>query len=237
MSKLHLEPKLFKHITDCAKYNWTNEFDATDATINYGINVMNPGITAELVAHKNGYFKYHVTGTYKNEGQYHETWTISFYNSQYNQYDMKTSIKITNNAECTLSMNYPNGSYFKTKDGDYSHCTGFDFRYNTKYQIPDGTYLGQTNFAINGTEGQTIDSYVEIEICKGYKSLITTNLNITNNSDTYIDYYSREQLVELLNDLQVLEGTSLTLIMGSKLLAKLTDEDKAIATNKGWTLA
>ena len=239
MSRLHLEPKLFKHITDCANYNWSNEFDLTDSTLNYGISVLNPGMTSKLVEHKNGYFKYHVTGSFKKGGEYPTTWIIFFYNSNFNQYDMKVSIKITNNAECLLSMNYPNGSYFKSKDGGYSYCWGFDFRYNTKYQIPNNTYLGQTNFLIKGTEGQIIDTYVEIEVCKGYKSLITTNLNITNANDIYVDYYTREQLLELLKDLQDLKGknTSLTLTMGSKLLALLTDEDKKIATDKGWTLA
>ena len=46
-----------------------------------------------------------------------------------------------------------------------------------------------------------------------------------------------DSLVSVLNALQQLdEGTSYTCTIGSTNLAKLTDEQKAIATNKGWTL-
>ena len=47
--------------------------------------------------------------------------------------------------------------------------------------------------------------------------------------------FTREALVEILNNLgTVTRSRSLTL--GSENLAKLTEEDKAIATNKGWRL-
>lgn len=48
--------------------------------------------------------------------------------------------------------------------------------------------------------------------------------------------FTREALVEILNNLATITSTQ-TLTMGATNLAKLTDEDKAIATNKGWTLA
>lgn len=48
--------------------------------------------------------------------------------------------------------------------------------------------------------------------------------------------FTREALVEILNNLATVTA-SRTLTMGSTNLAKLTDEDKAIATAKGWTLA
>ena len=49
---------------------------------------------------------------------------------------------------------------------------------------------------------------------------------------------TREAIVEVLNNLKDLTGLiSKTLTLGSTLLGKLTDEDKAIATNKNWTLA
>ena len=48
--------------------------------------------------------------------------------------------------------------------------------------------------------------------------------------------FTREALVEILNNLGTITSTE-TLTMGATNLAKLTDEDKAIATNKGWTLA
>ena len=57
------------------------------------------------------------------------------------------------------------------------------------------------------------------------------NFNISSST-----LFTREALVEILNNLATVTST-ITLTMGSTNLAKLTDEDKAIATNKGWTLA
>lgn len=48
--------------------------------------------------------------------------------------------------------------------------------------------------------------------------------------------FTREALLEILNNLATVTSTQ-TLTMGATNLAKLTDEDKQIATNKGWTLA
>ena len=48
--------------------------------------------------------------------------------------------------------------------------------------------------------------------------------------------FTREALVEILNNLATITSSK-TLTMGSTNLAKLTDDDKLIATNKGWTLA
>ena len=53
---------------------------------------------------------------------------------------------------------------------------------------------------------------------------------------SYSTIFTREALVEILNNLATVTKTQ-TLKMGTTNLAKLTDEDKAIATNKGWTLA
>ena len=49
---------------------------------------------------------------------------------------------------------------------------------------------------------------------------------------------SESELVKILNNLSDLtNSSSQTLTLGTTLLAKLTDEEKAIATNKNWTLA
>lgn len=58
-------------------------------------------------------------------------------------------------------------------------------------------------------------------------------VNFSINNSTLLD---REALLVILNNLSTVTSTR-TLTMGSTLLAKLTDEDKTIATNKGWTLA
>ena len=48
--------------------------------------------------------------------------------------------------------------------------------------------------------------------------------------------FTREALLEIIGNLKTVTTTK-RLTMGSTNLAKLTEEDKAIATNKGWTLA
>ena len=58
---------------------------------------------------------------------------------------------------------------------------------------------------------------------------------ITTAPESITDY-DRNQLVGLLCKLPKIDYT-FTLSLGSTLLAKLTDEDKKIATDKGWTLA
>ena len=67
-----------------------------------------------------------------------------------------------------------------------------------------------------------------------------TELSWTNNrlstDISNLKSLPREQLIGLMNGLLKVTSTQ-TLTLGSTLLAKLTDEDKKIATNKGWTLA
>ena len=64
-------------------------------------------------------------------------------------------------------------------------------------------------------------------------------LNIgANLSISFCTKMEREALLEVLGNLKDLTGqASKRLTLGSTLLNKLTDEDKAIATNKNWTLA
>jgi hypothetical protein len=63
------------------------------------------------------------------------------------------------------------------------------------------------------------------------------NFNITTNL-SYCINLKRECIIDLLNKLKDLNGdTAKTLTLGATNLAKLTDEEKAIATNKNWNLA
>ena len=62
-------------------------------------------------------------------------------------------------------------------------------------------------------------------------------LNIGADLDiSYSTNFTREALLEIIGNLKTVTTTK-TLTMGSINLAKLKNEDKAIATNKGWTLA
>ena len=64
--------------------------------------------------------------------------------------------------------------------------------------------------------------------------MININANLIISDSTK---FTREALLEIIGNLKAQTSGSKKLTMGSTNLAKLTDEDKAIATNKGWTLA
>lgn len=63
--------------------------------------------------------------------------------------------------------------------------------------------------------------------------MINIGVNLDISSSTK---FTREALLEIIGNLKTVTSTK-TLKMGTTNLAKLTEEDKAIATNKGWTLA
>ena len=73
--------------------------------------------------------------------------------------------------------------------------------------------------------------------CKNIEEIHMININ-TNLSISSCTKMTREALLEVIGNLKDLIGsTSKKLTLGSTNLAKLTDEDKAIATNKNRTLA
>lgn len=71
--------------------------------------------------------------------------------------------------------------------------------------------------------------------CRSLKSILMTNIGVSLNISAST-LFEREDLVLILNNLKTVTTTK-TLTMGATNLGKLTDEDKLIATNKGWTLA
>lgn len=71
--------------------------------------------------------------------------------------------------------------------------------------------------------------------CTNLKSILMTNIGLSLDIH-YSTKFERTDLVTILNNLKTVTSTQ-TLTMGATNLAKLTDEDKAIAINKGWTLA
>ena len=74
------------------------------------------------------------------------------------------------------------------------------------------------------------------DYCSNLKAIHMININ-ANLDIHYSTNFTREALLEIIGNLKAQTSGSKKLTMGSTNLAKLTDEDKAIATNKGWTLA
>ena len=71
--------------------------------------------------------------------------------------------------------------------------------------------------------------------CSNLKSILMTNIGADLDISASTRF-ERSDLLVILNNLKTVAPNK-TLTMGADNLAKLTDEDKAIATNKGWTLA
>lgn len=71
--------------------------------------------------------------------------------------------------------------------------------------------------------------------CSSLKSILMTGMKVKFDISASTQF-EESDLVTILNNLATVTTTQ-TLTMGATNLAKLTDEDKAIATNKGWTLA
>lgn len=71
--------------------------------------------------------------------------------------------------------------------------------------------------------------------CSNLKSILMTGMKVDFDISASTKF-ERTDLVIILNNLATVTTTQ-TLTMGATNLAKLTDEDKKIATDKGWTLA
>lgn len=71
--------------------------------------------------------------------------------------------------------------------------------------------------------------------CSNLEEIHMTGMKV-NFSISASTKFTESALVEILNNLATVSSTQ-TLTMGATNLAKLTEQEKAIATNKGWTLA
>ena len=75
--------------------------------------------------------------------------------------------------------------------------------------------------------------------CQSLKNVtLGDNFNCSNLNLSFSSQYARETILQWLNALADRTGqTAYILIIGAKNLAKLTEQDILIATNKNWTLA
>ena len=81
------------------------------------------------------------------------------------------------------------------------------------------------------------DMYNMFSYCSNLETIHMINMKVSFDISSSTKF-TRESLVEIINncyDVTTLNKTA-KLTMGSTNLAKLTEEDKAIATAKGWTL-
>ena len=99
------------------------------------------------------------------------------------------------------------------------------------FSIPNATTVDLSNLDLShpaidtGKAFNNLPNVVDFKLGSGWR------YSTSFSNDTKL---SRESLLSILNSLEVVSGETLTL--GSVNLAKLTDDDIAIATNKGWSV-
>lgn len=97
---------------------------------------------------------------------------------------------------------------------------------STNYK-PAHTILVPSLTSISNSNAFNLEGLINLEVGEGFNS--TINLNKTN--------LSKISILNLFNNLAEVDANSgLTITLGTTLLSFLTEEEKAIATNKGWVL-
>lgn len=108
-----------------------------------------------------------------------------------------------------------------------NQCVSEWFRYGTIV-----TYRG----VLNGTK--VIANNNAFASCQQFRMTnITRSLDIRNSINNSYNLYTRDELLWIFNNGLTTVTTPQTLTVGAAALALLSDTDKAIATDKGWTLA
>ena len=138
----------------------------------------------------------------------------------------------------SISLNTTTGVPMKVKSMSeaFNYC-------NQLKTLPLMDLTQCTRFSIIGCNGlESIPAYdlsniTSINLSSLYKlkEFHATGMKVSFDI-SFSTNFTKEALVEILNNLATVTTTQ-TLTMGATNLAKLTDEDKLIATNKGWTLA
>ena len=124
----------------------------------------------------------------------------------------------------------------------YSTATSFDgfWKYEDTSNVTDMDHMFSNCYKLTtvpqlDTSNVTSMSYM-FDYCSSLKTIHMININ-ANLDISYSTKFTREALLEILGNLKAQTSGTKTIKMGYTNLAKLTEEDKAIATNKGWTLA
>ena len=132
------------------------------------------------------------------------------------------------------NFNMTNATSIKSMFGEQSGCRMLDFR---KWELPNVTSV--SNFMGFGSgHSNKLESIIGYETIDSVLANNTTALKGLKVGIALRDYSNldRASLRAVINGLAEVE-TAQNLYIGSTLMAKLTEEDIAIATNKNWTLS
>ena len=180
-------------------------------------------------------------------------------------YDESASIVVPKTLVVDM-MSVTNIQYFFTKNSSLTSLVlpeGFGLNAKNISGILDGctsitSVVFPVGFGRNAERGHSLfygcKSLVSVHLPDGFGEKITISLanafyncpnleNITGNPNFKISFdlspcqkLIHDSLMVVINGLQTVTTTK-TLTLGSTNLAKLTDEEKKVATDKGWTLA
>lgn len=146
-------------------------------------------------------------------------------------------------SSCSYLKNAPSMNTSKATNMGYMFYYGSNLKTVPQY---DTSNVTNTQYMFYGCYNlKIIPSYNIMKVtnttymfmgCNNLEAIHMININ-ANLDISYSVSFTREALLEILGNLKAQTSGSKKLTMGADNLAKLTDEDKAIATNKGWTLA
>lgn len=103
------------------------------------------------------------------------------------------------------------------------------------YMLSGCTNLHTLNLPSGGVFGRVTNRDYAFSNCTSL-STITGSLNLGVSFDLHYCPLTHESLLNVLNSIQTVT-TKPTLTLGTNNLSKLTDDEKKIATDKGWILA
>ncbi len=132
----------------------------------------------------------------------------------------------TSNVTHMGSMFYSCKKLITIPELNTSNVTRMDGMFNNCYDLVSVPKLDTSNVT---------DMSGMFRLCSSLKSILMTGMKVAFDISASTQF-DRTDLVTILNNLATVTSST-TLTMGSTNLAKLTATDKAIATNKGWTLA
>ena len=138
------------------------------------------------------------------------------------------SVSITNASKCTnmQAMFYYCTNLTSVSITNASKCTNMSSMFNSCTNLTSIPQLDTSSATDMSSMFYKCTNLTDIDM---YGMKVSFDLS-------YCTKLSRDVLVKVFGNLATITSTQ-TLTLGSTLLALLSDDDKAIATSKGWTLA
>ena len=154
-----------------------------------------------------------------------------------------------------MSFGYPTLTEFPTDGLDFSQKTNFSYCWHHCQSLASFPALDLskgTNFQYAWASCSSLTDFAQVDLSAGTKfqyawtkcSSLTTLGGFGAIKESFnLEYCTKLTVDSIMNvitqaaNLNELGITGKRMTLGSTNLAKLTDEQKAVATNKGWTLA